>query len=87
MIALVALLPVAVWLYLLAARGMFWVMQERDDGDAAPSPTSWPSVVAIVPARNEADVIGETLASLLAQDYPGTFRVVLVDDTTRNVPG
>ncbi|HVE02958.1 MAG TPA: glycosyltransferase [Rhizomicrobium sp.] len=80
MIALVALLPVAVWLYLLAARGMFWVMQERDDRDAAPSPTSWPSVVAIVPARNEADVIGETLASLLAQDYPGTFRVVLVDD-------
>jgi len=80
MIALVALLPVAVWLYLLAARGMFWVMQERDDGDAAPSPTSWPSVVAIVPARNEADVIGETLASLLAQEYPGSFRVVLVDD-------
>jgi len=80
MIALVALLPVAVWVYLLAARGMFWVMQERDDGDAAPSPTSWPSVVAIVPARNEADVIGETLASLLAQEYPGSFRVVLVDD-------
>jgi len=80
MIALVALLPVAVWLTLLAGRGMFWMMQERDDRDASPSPTSWPSVVAIVPARNEADVIGETLASLLAQEYPGSFRVVLVDD-------
>jgi len=31
MIALLALIPVAIWLYLLAGRGMFWVMQERDD--------------------------------------------------------
>jgi hopene-associated glycosyltransferase HpnB len=33
-----------------------------------------------VPARNEAAVIGAAIASLLAQDYPGEFRVVLVDD-------
>jgi len=79
-IALAALIPVAVWLYLLAGRGMFWVMQERDDRDAPPPPKSWPSVVAVVPARNEADVIAKTLASLLAQDYPGAFRIVLVDD-------
>jgi hopene-associated glycosyltransferase HpnB len=55
-------------------------MQERDDRDAPPPPKSWPSVVAVVPARNEADVIAKTLASLLAQDYPGAFRIVLVDD-------
>jgi hopene-associated glycosyltransferase HpnB len=40
----------------------------------------WPSVTAVVPARNEADVIGQSIASLLKQDYPGRFRVVLVDD-------
>jgi hopene-associated glycosyltransferase HpnB len=79
-IALAALIPVAVWLYLLAGRGMFWVMQERDDRDAPAPPKSWPSVVAVVPARNEADVIGKCLASLLAQHYPGSFRIVLVDD-------
>jgi hopene-associated glycosyltransferase HpnB len=33
-----------------------------------------------VPARDEADVIAESIWSLLAQDYPGSFRVVLVDD-------
>src|SRR4029079_3646535 len=38
----------------------------------------------IVPARNEADVIAQTLASLLAQDYPGSFRVVLVDDQSND---
>jgi hopene-associated glycosyltransferase HpnB len=80
MIAFVALLPVAIWLYLLAGRGMFWMMQDRDDRDQPPAPPAWPSVVAVVPARNEADVIAQTLASLLAQDYPGAFRVVLVDD-------
>jgi len=84
MIALAALLPVAVWLYLLAARGMFWMMQERDDREQPPAPAVWPSVVAIVPASNEADVIAQTLASLLAQDYPGSFRVVLVDDQSND---
>ncbi|HUO90450.1 MAG TPA: glycosyltransferase [Rhizomicrobium sp.] len=80
MIALLGLVPVAVWLYLLAGRGMFWVMAERDDADDPPAPAAWPSVVAVVPARNEADVIARTVGSLLAQDYPGSFRVVLVDD-------
>jgi hopene-associated glycosyltransferase HpnB len=84
MIALAALLPVAVWLYLLAGRGLFWLLQERDDRDEPPVPATWPSVVAIVPARNEADVIAQTLASLLAQDYPGAFRVVLVDDQSND---
>ena len=80
MIALLALIPVAIWLYLLAGRGMFWVMGERDDANEPPEPKAWPSVVAVVPARNEADVIARTIGSLLAQDYPGQFRVILVDD-------
>lgn len=80
MIALLALIPVAIWLYLLAGHGLFWMMRERDDGDVGASPARWPSVVAVVPARNEADVVGETVASLLAQDYPGPFRIILVDD-------
>jgi hopene-associated glycosyltransferase HpnB len=84
MIALLALIPVAVWLYLLAGRGMFWLMGERDDRAEPLAPVSWPSVTAIVPARNEADVIARTLASLLEQDYPGPFRVVVVDDQSND---
>ena len=34
----------------------------------------------MVPARDEADVIGRAIGSLVAQDYPGSFRIVLVDD-------
>jgi hopene-associated glycosyltransferase HpnB len=86
-IALLALLPVAIWLYLLAGRGMFWVMNERDDVDAPPALDVWPSVTAVVPARNEADVIARSIGSLLAQDYPGPFRVVLVDDQSGDGTG
>jgi hopene-associated glycosyltransferase HpnB len=43
-------------------------------------PNAWPSVVAIIPARDEADVIARSVGSLLRQDYPGLFSVVVVDD-------
>ncbi len=67
------------WLYLLCCRGGFW----RADtmlGGHAPTPPIWPEVVAVVPARNEFDVIGRAMASLIKQDYPGPFSVILVDD-------
>ena len=79
-------LPLAVWLYLLLGRDGFWRMAERDDLPVA-LPKHWPSVVAVVPARNEADVIQQSIGSLLAQDYPGDFRVVLVDDQSDDGTG
>ena len=45
-------------------------------------PAQWPEVVAVVPARDEAEVIARSIGSLLAQDYPGSFRIVLVDDSS-----
>jgi hopene-associated glycosyltransferase HpnB len=74
------LLALAIWLYLLVARGGFWLARDRDDREVLPEPERWPSVVAVVPARNEADVIARSIASLTRQEYPGPFRVVLVDD-------
>jgi hopene-associated glycosyltransferase HpnB len=74
----------AVWLYLLLGRNGFWQLRERDDEAALPQPARWPSVAAVVPARNEADVIQKSIGSLLAQDYPGDFRVILVDDQSED---
>jgi len=79
---ILSLIALAIWSYLLACRGGFWLARERDDREAIPQPNSWPSVVAVVPARNEADVIARSLQSLLRQDYPGSFRIVLVDDSS-----
>src|SRR5437868_11070896 len=74
----IAATPVAVWLYLIAARGSFWLSAERDGG--GPTPAVWPDVTAVIPARNEAEGVGDTVGSLLRQNYPGKFSVVLVDD-------
>jgi hopene-associated glycosyltransferase HpnB len=71
------------WLYLLLLHGGFWRARQRLEPDL-PAPARWPAVAAIVPARDEADVIGETLRALLAQRYPGRFRVLLVDDGSRD---
>ena len=72
-------LAVAAWVWLLVARGGFWRADQRLP-DATPELARWPEVVAVVPARNEAASIGAAVASLLGQDYPGRFSVVLVDD-------
>jgi hopene-associated glycosyltransferase HpnB len=50
-------------------------------------PETWPAVAAVVPARNEAESLPETLPALLAQDYPGEFRVFLVDDNSDDGTG
>ena len=69
----------AAWLYLSLLHGGYWRADQRL-GDASAPAAGWPAVVAVVPARNEGDVIERSVASLLDQDYPGPFSVVLVDD-------
>jgi hopene-associated glycosyltransferase HpnB len=75
---LLAAAALVVWVYLIAGRGGFWLAPERDD--SGPAPATWPSVMTIIPARDEAESVGETVASLLRQDYAGAFSVILVDD-------
>lgn len=79
MSAVVAAACVAAWAWLLAFRGGFWRVSARDD-DTAPPPAAWPAVTIVVPARDEAALIATSIASLAAQDYPGPFRILLVDD-------
>jgi hopene-associated glycosyltransferase HpnB len=75
---LIAAVPLAIWLYLFLARGNFW--RVRFD-TVVPMPLDrWPRVVAVVPARNEAESIAAAIVSLVRQDYPGTFLIVVVDD-------
>jgi hopene-associated glycosyltransferase HpnB len=76
-------LAAAAWLYLLAGHAGFWRTDVRLPGPAdPPGPARWPSVVAVVPARDEAAILPGSLPTLLGQDYPGAFSVVLVDDAS-----
>jgi cellulose synthase/poly-beta-1,6-N-acetylglucosamine synthase-like glycosyltransferase len=81
-----ALAAALAWAVLLLGRGGFWRADVDDrDASALPEPASgWPAVAAVVPARDEAATVGATVASLLAQDYPGSLRILLVDDRSRD---
>ena len=84
-LAIACVISAVAWLYLVAAHGGFWLTDQRLP--LAEEPQRWPSVVAVVPARNEADAIPGTLPALLAQKYPGEFRVFLVDDNSDDGTG
>ncbi|HET8918169.1 MAG TPA: glycosyltransferase [Xanthobacteraceae bacterium] len=85
---IIAAIVLAIWLYLIAARGGFWRAAERDEDGALAAIThpmpQWPPVTVVVPARDEAETAGETIASLLQQDYRGPFHVIMVDDQSRD---
>lgn len=68
---------------MLLGRGWYWrtdvqllAMSPRLE------PERWPAVTAVVPARNEAAVLPSTLPTLLDQDYPGRYEIVVVDDSS-----
>jgi hopene-associated glycosyltransferase HpnB len=73
-----------IWLYLLLAHGRFW----QSGPELAPErPVASPAVAVVVPARDEALSIEQALRSLLAQDYAGSLRIILVDDGSSDGTG
>jgi hopene-associated glycosyltransferase HpnB len=77
-------LAVAVWIYLLSARGMFWRAATVPAG-SLDAPDAWSTVVAIIPARNEAGFIERSVASLLGEETTsrcGRLRLIVVDDAS-----
>ncbi|AOK50829.1 hypothetical protein WT60_29180 [Burkholderia sp. MSMB617WGS] len=81
---LLSCLSLVIWLVLLFGRGGFWRARPArrlpPDARGAAAGAGWPAVAAVVPARNEADVIGEAVKSLVGQDYDGAFHLIVVDD-------
>ena len=74
------------WVYLVAAHGGYWRTSQRLPRVSG-EPDAWPDVVAVVPARNEAEMLPVTLPALLGQDYPGVLAVIVVDDGSSDGTG
>ena len=68
-----------IWLGLVVARGCFWRISTPVTGLAVRRVYAG-RVAVIVPARNEADVGGAAIHSLLKQDYAGPLKIFVVDD-------
>ena len=74
-----AWLAAVAWIGLVVARGRFW--DARSDCLAPPLESdAAPDVHAVIPARNEGDVIARTVSSVVAQRYAGRLAVTVVDD-------
>ena len=76
---MIATLALLIWLYLFFLHGKFW---ESTPELPPATPPEFPDVDIVIPARDEAGTIAPVIASLLAQDYAGNFRVILVDDNS-----
>ena len=74
-----SVLSLIIWLVLISFWGRFWRVSERLT-PVNKLLNKYPSVTAIIPARNEAEAIAFSVTSLLTQDYPGDFNLILVDD-------
>lgn len=78
---LVAVFDLLFWISL----GLDWFRGIRKiptlrDIEAEPVSGAYSSLSVIVPARDEERGVGESVRSMLAQDYPGPLEVVAVDD-------
>jgi hopene-associated glycosyltransferase HpnB len=72
--------PVLIWVYLLLARGRFW----RVAAHRAPEVGSFAAreVAVIIPARNEAELIGAAVTALATQAFDGRIHLFVVDDSS-----
>ena len=75
----VGAVSLSIWIYLVFGRGGFWRLRDQDSPSSKQAGTT-PSVAVIIPARNEAEVVGQAVGSLLAQKYFGRIHIFLVDD-------
>jgi hopene-associated glycosyltransferase HpnB len=81
MLTVAGALCLLIWLCLLLFHGRFW----RVGAWLAPRPyaAGFPAKIAvIIPARDEADVVGQSVASLLNQVGEDSIHVFLVDDAS-----
>lgn len=78
MLTFIAFSSLAAWGWLTFLHGGFWRASERLKD--APAPEQWPEVAAVIPARDEAETIGDVIRAHMAADYPGKFSVILADD-------
>lgn len=85
---ILAVFSLLIWVALTFFRGAFWQLRAFDDDIAKlQMPGQWPRVIAIVPARNEAETVARAVGSLTAQEYAGELRVIVVDDHSEDGTG
>ena len=82
---ILALFSCVAWLVLLVFWGGFWRADQRLT--RVSTPLAWPEVAILIPARNEAQTLGEVLHSHLVSTYPGKHTLIVTDDHSEDGTG
>ena len=78
-------LALLIWLGIVLHPARPWDFRPvGEDNVLPPELHQWPSIQVLIPARNEASMLRETLPSVLNQDYPGSFSVSVIDDRSQD---
>ncbi|MBK17863.1 MAG: glycosyl transferase family 2 [Rhodospirillaceae bacterium] len=80
-LSICAIASLLAWFWLLLARGGYWRCDQLLKEDKTII-DKWPKIVAVIPARDEAETIETAVNSLLQQNYEGELHVVVVDDNS-----
>ena len=86
MVTFLAIISLTGWIGLVFFWHGFWRTDQRLPDEFEPV-AQWPSVVAIVPARNEEETIERCLSAIARQSYAGDLRIVLVNDSSTDRTG
>jgi len=84
-LTIISIISLSIWLFLLTFWGQFWRANQRLETETKPLETH-PEICAIIPARNEAELLPITLPSLLKQKYLGKLSVILINDAFLEFP-
>jgi hopene-associated glycosyltransferase HpnB len=80
MLIAAGVLSLLIWAYLVLARGGFWRIHPADLASGVKvNPVQ---IAVIIPARDEADVVGRAVRSLLQQNGDNALHIFLVDDAS-----
>jgi hopene-associated glycosyltransferase HpnB len=82
MLIAAGVLTLLIWAYLVLARGGFWRIYPTAPPEKNFRNTNPVRIAVIIPARNEADVVGRAVRSLLHQTGHNAIHIFLVDDAS-----
>ena len=84
MLIAAGVLSLSIWVYLVLARGGFWRIHPAASPQETLENTNPVRIAVIIPARNEADVVGRAIRSLLPQTGGNKIHIFLVDDASND---
>jgi hopene-associated glycosyltransferase HpnB len=82
MLIAAGVLSLLIWAYLVLARGGFWRIYPAAPPEKNLGNTDPVRIAVIIPARDEADVVGRAVRSLLQQTGQDAIHIFLVDDAS-----